>query len=83
MSLHHLAVMFGIPILSPALFMRVGDPYIPPFLILDLLVFLVSFRQVATQVHVYMHKPLQLIIDSTGVLLWTVMFAHECAEHVL
>ena len=48
----------GIPILSPVLFMHVGDPYVPPFQIqriFDLLVsppFMVSFRQVATQVHV-------------------------------
>ena len=36
MLLHHLAVMIqpsGIPVLSPVLFMHVGDPYIPPFLI--------------------------------------------------
>ena len=44
----------GIPILSPVLFMHVGDPYIPLFKmrrIFDLLVlppFLVSFRLVAT-----------------------------------
>ena len=44
----------GIPILSPVLFMHVGDPYIPLFKIrriFDLLVsppFLVSFRPVAT-----------------------------------
>ena len=46
----------GIPILSPVLFMHVGDPYIPPFYIrriFDLLVlppFLVSLR------HVYYSK---------------------------
>ena len=51
----------GIPILSPVLFMHVGDPYIPPFnirRIFDLLVlppFLVSFREVETRVYMYIH----------------------------
>ena len=49
----------AIPILSPLLFMHVGHPYIPLFKIrriFDLLVsppFLVSFRQVATQICTY------------------------------
>ena len=30
MSLHHLAVIIGIPILSPAPFVHVDNPYIPP-----------------------------------------------------
>ena len=54
----------GIPILSPVLFMHVGDPYIPSFKIrriFDLLVsppFLVLFRQVATRVYMYNYYPI-------------------------
>ena len=52
----YMTQLSGIPILSPVLFMHVGDLYIPSFQIrriFDLLVsppFLVSFRQVATRV---------------------------------
>ena len=52
----YMTQLSGIPILSPVLFMHIGDPYIPLFKILDLLVsppFLVSFREVAIRVYIY------------------------------
>ena len=48
----------GIPILSPVLFMHVGDPYIPLFKIrriFDLLVELNSEVYVYTYVHIHVH----------------------------
>ena len=50
----------GFPILSPVLFMHVGDPYIPPFfkceevlIYLSHLLFLVSLRHVYSKLSMY------------------------------